>query len=999
MVVNDYTALLSGTSINGSEGQPVFYSYSFPGEVPLYLQGAYPAEALATFQTFSRAERAMAEAALEAFASVSGLQFLEAKPGEGDINFLKFDLIAFAGYAPGGAFAHGPDDAAGYRSGLASDVFFNVHYGALNWGNLVHEIGHALGLKHPSEGEVTLAPALDTKLHTVMSYQGGFGSPPYAAAGHLDVDAVQFLYGENAQDGSQVTSWSWNASAKRLTIDGGTGNDTIAGIGGSNTIHGHDGNDFISAGYGSSLLYGGNGNDTLWGQGLTNFFGEEGDDVIKAITTIPAASQFMDVWSGNPGNSVLDNQISSRGNLENLYSADTISGGPGNDVIEVNSLFNAIDGGAGDDIIRIMISQIDSDIFADGSSGHDRIEISPWSRQTQYYDLPVRISDASAYLVNFEEISINGSDVNDYVSLTGFSYSDSEIWGWNGTDFLKGGDGIDTMHGGPGNDLLDGGPGLDHIFGDEGSDVIFESSGNDIVDGGPGNDLMLFFGDFADYQIQRHADGHLTVTRPSVSIQTLTSVEILQFNDGDYTWSSQEGEFVYYNNSGPVSAGSLTVSLNEDATKDISASFTDPDSDDLSYEVTEAAHGAVIQIANGVFRYYPDRNYNGLDQFTVTAIDPFQQSATQTVNITVNAVDDLPVTVISPDTPLYSNGQVLSAVAGRPKEITVWVQEVDGEAVSFAASAPTRGTLSGGANGRFTYVAQSGYVGSDGFNVTVTDAHGGSISHQVTLNVEEPGFRMYMTRGFTGSIGGSGTVFGTNSAEEFFALPNIQKITFDPSFARGNDVIHLPGTASIYNVFREESSLVLKFGAAEYRLPVGPDGIPIHFDDGARIARYDEVTEQILLGSQIVEPSVQRQLLAGPQTVQPATIDSQGATAKLFLQNGAEVTLDGDYRVFGTNGLERINWLSGDIVLDPSFARGGDLLTFDQAASGFTARLSGANVILQSTGGSLTIPVGEAGTTLDFPGADDRTLLFNGANVLIGDQAIGTNASALAAFG
>jgi hypothetical protein len=38
----------------------------------------------------------------------------------------------------------------------------------------VHEIGHALGFKHPFEGEPVLAIDLDSKSNTVMSYIGLF---------------------------------------------------------------------------------------------------------------------------------------------------------------------------------------------------------------------------------------------------------------------------------------------------------------------------------------------------------------------------------------------------------------------------------------------------------------------------------------------------------------------------------------------------------------------------------------------------------------------------------------------------------------------------------------------------------------------------------------------------------------------------------------------------------------------------------------------------------
>jgi len=43
--------------------------------------------------------------------------------------------------------------------GLGGDIFIGA--GQANFKVLAHEIGHALGLKHPFEGDLTLARAVD----------------------------------------------------------------------------------------------------------------------------------------------------------------------------------------------------------------------------------------------------------------------------------------------------------------------------------------------------------------------------------------------------------------------------------------------------------------------------------------------------------------------------------------------------------------------------------------------------------------------------------------------------------------------------------------------------------------------------------------------------------------------------------------------------------------------------------------------------------------------
>lgn len=52
-------------------------------------------------------------------------------------------------------------------------------------------------------------------------------------------------------------------SAKRLTVNGGAGNDNIAGGAGADKLSGEDGNDAINGGHGSDTLDGGKGEDVI----------------------------------------------------------------------------------------------------------------------------------------------------------------------------------------------------------------------------------------------------------------------------------------------------------------------------------------------------------------------------------------------------------------------------------------------------------------------------------------------------------------------------------------------------------------------------------------------------------------------------------------------------------------------------------------------------------------------------------------------------------------
>jgi hypothetical protein len=109
--------------------------------------------------------------------------------------------------APAYAFAYYPSSSATFSVG--GDVHLNGAYDRLGDTNgfqhppgqhgysaLVHELGHALGLKHPSDGSPVLPAAENNSTNTVMSY-GFLGHSPGTPMGY-DVLTLQYLYGAAA---------------------------------------------------------------------------------------------------------------------------------------------------------------------------------------------------------------------------------------------------------------------------------------------------------------------------------------------------------------------------------------------------------------------------------------------------------------------------------------------------------------------------------------------------------------------------------------------------------------------------------------------------------------------------------------------------------------------------------------------------------------------------------------------------------------------------------
>lgn len=195
------------------------------------------------------------------------------------------------------------------------------------------------------------------------------------------------------------------------------------------------------------------------------------------------------------------------------------------------------------------------------------------------------------------------------------------------------------------------------------------------------------------------------------------------------------------NNNLPVAAND-TYSIDEDGTLSIPVSTgvlandSDADGDSLGATlVTDVSHGTLNLKPNGSFSYEPDADYHGTDTFTYQVSDGLGNSDIATVTITVSPVNDAP----EADADSYSAAKDTTLTIAEATGVLANDTDVDDDTLTASlVSDVSHGTLTLNANGSFTYVPDSGYVGTDTFTYKANDGTANSATATVTIVVNTP---------------------------------------------------------------------------------------------------------------------------------------------------------------------------------------------------------------------------------------------------------------------
>jgi serralysin len=517
-------------------------TYSFPTSASFYGSVYGSNEPRIGFEAMTPTQQAAVRSVLASYSAVANIKFTqvtESSTTHGDLRFAETDFT-------GTGWSYYPTTRA-----EGGDVWLNNSQNLFespvrgNYANftMYHEVGHALGLKHPHEvfGQFGAMPSdRDSMEYTVMSYRSYVGAATssgytnetwgYAQSPMLyDIAALQRMYGANYATNSGNTVYTWSPTTGAMSING-----VSQGTPGANRIlltvwdGGGGGNDTIEGGAGSdTVVFSGRRSDYSVALVLDTSLritdkrpgAPDGVDVVVAAEYFAFSDKTLSYVEVTAGLTLPTVSISLAKNLQGGSGDDTLEGAGANDKLYGNGGNDTLIGNGGND----LLDGGDGNDILDGGEGSDQliggagVDTARYSAATAgvIADMttPSRnTGDAKGDTYSAVE-NLVGSAFNDTL---GGNASNNVLEGGAGADQLLGAGGIDTASytsatnsvtadlTTPANNLgdakgdvfnsienLTGGIYADRLVGNASVNVLTGGDGDDILDGKAGNDSLL----------------------------------------------------------------------------------------------------------------------------------------------------------------------------------------------------------------------------------------------------------------------------------------------------------------------------------------------------------------------------------------------------------------------------------------------------------------------------------------------------------------------------